>query len=81
MIIQSWHDFTKYPASKGAKYRAQDEDGSVYDYRVEPFIASDKSKRWVKNGNSGYHFTKLGVFPQLDWKNSLILIKHEEQAK
>lgn len=70
--MERWQDLTKHPAPIWANYRAQDADGSVYDYRIEPFIASDKSKRWVKNGNNGYHFILVGKFETNEcWRETL----------
>lgn len=65
-----WHDLTKYPASELAKYRAQDADGTVFDYSEEPVIGEDT---WLRaTGRVGI----IGDFPTkgLDWEESLISI-------
>ncbi len=40
-LCPEWHDLTKYQAPELAKYRAQDADGTVFDYTEEPLIEED----------------------------------------
>lgn len=64
-----WHDLTKYPAPEWAKYRAQNDNGEVYDFKYEPYT----SGKWRDRHATQVHYVttaeKFG-----DWKHTLISI-------
>lgn len=66
-----WHDLEKYPAPEWAKYRVQDENGSVYDFPSLPCLDDDYT--WRRN-KDGLHAINGDFKPNARWKDTLVSI-------